>query len=61
MVELKPCPFCGGKAQIWEERVGNRTIFHVSCENENCGVIVETRDSFGATRESAAAAWERRA
>lgn len=61
MAELKPCPFCGGEAELREEQsVANRTLFYVSCENDDCRVIVETRNSVSATRWGAIEAWNRR-
>ncbi|MGR3292522.1 MAG: Lar family restriction alleviation protein [Candidatus Scalindua sp.] len=48
-MKLKPCPFCGGKAQ--------RGIMNVWCEN--CGV--ETRLDSDASQEEIAERWNRRA
>ena len=60
-MELKPCPFCGGEAELREERGLTRTLFFVSCENDNCGVVVETRNSVSSTKVGAIEAWNRRA
>ena len=39
MIELKPCPFCGGEAQI--ERQGSRSFSTIySCKE--CGCTLET-------------------
>lgn len=40
--ELKPCPFCGGEAVITGGGIDN--FFRVSCENLECGMLVETED-----------------
>lgn len=41
--ELKPCPFCGGKAQI--ERYGNnRQSMQIRCED--CGCFLETGETW---------------
>lgn len=56
MPELKPCPFCGGKAEICP--AGRR--FRVECmlEKGACAVIPITWDYD--TKEEAADAWNRR-
>lgn len=57
MAELKPCPFCGGKANIW------RTNYHVyiDCENFNVsdpdGHLVQVSAN---TEEEAVKRWNRR-
>lgn len=61
MAELKPCPFCGGEAEIHEERLEGYTIFFVSCENNKCSVIVETMHRAGYTKAQAIEEWNRRA
>ena len=49
--ELKPCPFCGGKAELFgTEETG---VFYVECLD--CNV----NDNFD-TAEEAIAAWNRR-
>ena len=60
--ELKPCPFCGGKAEIIVAEKGVMSI--ITCTTTYCGFM---RHSFnnGDTDENAArrltAAWNRRA
>lgn len=60
--ELKPCPFCGGKARIIVVKKGFKSI--IECSTPQCGFM---RHSFnnGDTDEHAAlrltAAWNRRA
>lgn len=60
MSELKPCPFCGGKAELREERVNGYTKYFISCENDNCNVVVETMSRVGNTAAQAVEAWESR-
>lgn len=61
--ELKPCPFCGGKAErketcnyIWSGRSIPR--YFIKCGNKECGLYVATynRD----TEEEAVEIWNRR-
>lgn len=61
--ELKPCPFCGGKAEQKEtyKYVGlGKSIpqYYVKCGNSDCGLYVSTcnRD----TKEEAVKIWNRR-
>lgn len=59
MDELKPCPFCGGEAEIYEYDPDGLCDYHepytVQCKSECCFL---GRDF--ATREDAAKAWNRR-
>lgn len=50
--ELKPCPFCGGKAKIIQS--SRRTLFFTACED--CDADSDYYD----TEEKAAEAWNRR-
>ena len=60
--ELKPCPFCGGKAQIWDNawRVLAKARVQIKCRR--CGV--RTMEYVGLdwddTHDLAIAAWNRR-
>lgn len=61
---LKPCPFCGGKAERkeTEKYIGlGRSIpqYYIRCGNEDCSLYVATcnRD----TEEEAVEIWNRRA
>ena len=36
MAELKPCPFCGGKAYIGQTKKTLKKQYCVSCENLRC-------------------------
>lgn len=52
MAELKPCPFCGGKAEM--EDVGR--LYFVRCRR--CGV---NQDHLYHSKQAAVKAWNRRA
>jgi Lar family restriction alleviation protein len=57
--DLKPCPFCGGKATLLgvvDEIRGGKHF--VSCFNRSCKVTVETE--FCETEKKAIAAWNKR-
>ena len=56
--KLKPCPFCGGEAEISvciPPSHGSQVTFEVWCSNENC----VSRKIF-LTRSEAIEAWNRR-
>lgn len=57
---LKPCPFCGGKAETW--RVLDTNMYMVGCvDDQNCiGNIKQVARVF-LTDKSAVATWNRRA
>jgi len=53
--ELKPCPFCGGVAEIQDETTGIRTtIYFVECLNCVAGTQWEYK------KENAIKAWNTR-
>jgi Lar family restriction alleviation protein len=56
--ELKPCPFCGGKAELRIRDVNMPKEFQVRCNGFTCKVRPET-DLF-IEREDAIAAWNKR-
>ena len=65
MTELKPCPFCGGRAHnslhmtdAWRRKDGwhdTKALFYIMCDD--CGCRVEYCERM----EDAEAAWNRRA
>ena len=68
MAELKPCPFCGGKAElrIVDTKIGKRTV--IRCTNHECYMYYPTAFTSwhnGDTAEHAelrlSTAWNRRA
>lgn len=56
--ELKPCPFCGGEAELVEHN-GDLIFYSVSCKNENCFAGAVDVRHFG--KETLVEAWNRRA
>lgn len=62
--KLKPCPFCGGEAElidIFSEDSNKENVFFVQCKNiwKGCKVLAFTHDYL--TAEEAIEAWNRRA
>ncbi len=53
--ELKPCPFCGGKAEIWVEQWEKRRTYGASCTQ--CDVCLPLKK----TSAEAGRVWNRRA
>ena len=72
MVELKPCPFCGGEAHLYEDYSSERdewryNVWH-DCEgfegdSGGCGYPLHPwfETSWYRDKETAMAAWNRRA
>lgn len=59
-MDLKPCPFCGGKAKIDEWHNFDKDLFTVECAcNNKCNVRPMTH--FCKTEQEAIEAWNRRA
>lgn len=54
MIELKPCPFCGGKARF----LNWKSAWAVECCNDYCCVLPETE--ICDTKEAAVEIWNRR-
>lgn len=54
-MELKPCPFCGGKAELNVYPFDTRNEYQVECENCFCQTYVYD------TEQDAIEAWDRRA
>lgn len=62
MTELKPCPFCGGEAELFEIYHYNDslTLFQAGCEA--CGIHFRgCRDTKAEARQVAIEKWNRRA
>lgn len=66
MTELKPCPFCGGKAKLFSAKAnvgGSRFVYWVECNLEGvitrCACIPKTWKCD--TAEEAIEIWNRRA
>lgn len=57
-MELKPCPFCGGKAEIEYKR--NLLTWIVQCSNNSCPASYMIGADFE-TEEATIEAWNRRA
>lgn len=55
MIELKNCPFCGGKAKM--ERMSINPYYYVICTNLECDATV---GRFQPTEVHAAKVWNRR-
>lgn len=58
MTDLKPCPFCGGKAKVYKPDPEVDPQWYIACPNyrECCAPT-----AVGMTYEEAAASWNRRA
>ena len=56
-MELKPCPFCGGQAFIWN--LGSAHGSRVSCEND-CVSMPNRKDIWFTSENNAAEAWNTR-
>ena len=66
MTDLKPCPFCGGKAELRPNDRGIRTPdiygWHVECVNDECIIgLMDDRQWYEDTKAEAIAAWNARA
>ena len=55
--ELKPCPFCGGVAKLYETS-DDRYPFQARCDDGDC---YGWHDSYAYTTEEAARNWNKRA
>ena len=59
-IEIKPCPFCGGKAKLLKDEFGGTSDWwYAACGNLDCGIRAETADR--PTPQEAAKLWNRRA
>lgn len=66
MTELKPCPFCGGKANIGIARVdGSEKTYSIVCKRCNVGIFsprfAENEWNAYGNVKDAIKAWNRRA
>ena len=61
--KLKPCPFCGGKAEITQIPMAQFDAFTPHCKNRKCVAFYIGYDDEGIydTISSAIEAWNRRA
>ena len=57
-IKLKPCPFCGGEAEI--KVLKDEYNISVSCKNGACHAFVNPEDIGFARKEIAIGAWNRR-
>lgn len=53
MSELKPCPFCGSKAKVWQDMYG---FYLVQCTRASCSITTLHKPN----REKVVEAWNRR-
>ena len=58
-IKLKPCPFCGGKAELMSYTLFGRQVWFVTCGGMGCDVVPETADRY--TPQKAAEVWNKRA
>lgn len=60
MSELKPCPFCGGKAIVRDATYGaNISATVVYCGNKEC--VIKPSTAYRRVRKKAIEEWNRRA
>ena len=51
---IKSCPFCGGRAEVYEDEYDNTTLYMVACAD--CGITTSGYDY----EEDAIKDWNRR-
>jgi len=62
-IELKPCPFCAGKAEFLPVYNGNNKNFYISCMNTKCLIVPNSLRIASNNRDGIAAliqAWNTR-
>lgn len=59
-IKLKPCPFCGGEAEIMSFTDDNGEYFAVVCKNDNCRCGEDYLWTETVNRQTAIDAWNRR-
>lgn len=57
--KLKPCPFCGGKAEIRTMIYAGNALYYVRCPRINCFIHCFTKKKYE-TEAEAVEAWNRR-
>lgn len=59
--KLKPCPFCGGNARVFEHSgsINKRRLYRVGCNNNNCAIKPYSRE-FYSDLETQICDWNRR-
>ena len=57
MTELKPCPFCGYKAELLKSHSCDEIPYFVICSNDKCKASL---GYFSKTKEKAIESWNRR-
>ena len=58
MAELKPCPFCGGEADMTKRKTAIATFYRVFCANYDCKVKPSAPERW--IKDDAIEAWNRR-
>ena len=59
MTDLKPCPFCGGKAKLMHYKVKNDDWWYVACSH--CEIAMDPLMwNINRTKEEAVGIWNRR-
>ena len=59
MSDLKPCPFCGGQAELMTTSFEDKAMYWPQCLNDDC--IMSEGGTTWPTQSAAIAAWNRRA
>jgi Lar family restriction alleviation protein len=59
MKELKPCPFCGGKAYSSTYKNDQQTVFSIGCNTNGC-IMENGHEMWYASPETAIDAWNTR-
>jgi hypothetical protein len=56
---LKPCPFCGGEAKLFDDKHYSDFYFWVGCINEKCPILEVVTEDYS-TKDEALKAWNTR-
>lgn len=59
---IKPCPFCGAAADIYDYKFSETSFFKkvVCCSNEDCPMDMPSEGFYRPTKREALAEWNRR-